>query len=147
MLGHQFVPSFLITYFCNFAHVFRCIYTGTVEVTTDIAQDLLRAADQYLLEGLKRLCEYAIAQVWFSSFSVHASQRFVTSATSIRFQSCLVFVSLLGLKKASANSLQILLGIYVLGIKVQDNHFLSLLGNLLPTISHSFCLISGSWYP
>jgi len=31
-------------------------------VTTDIAQDLLRAADQYLLEGLKRLCEYSIAQ-------------------------------------------------------------------------------------
>jgi hypothetical protein len=40
----------------------RCIYTGTVEVTPDVAQDLLRAADQYLLEGLKRLCEYAIAQ-------------------------------------------------------------------------------------
>lgn len=32
-------------------------------MTLDIAQDLLRAADQYLLEGLKRLCEYAIAQV------------------------------------------------------------------------------------
>ncbi|THU47454.1 hypothetical protein C4D60_Mb09t15690 [Musa balbisiana] len=38
------------------------IYTGSVEVTSNIAQDLLRAADQYLLEGLKRLCEYAIAQ-------------------------------------------------------------------------------------
>jgi hypothetical protein len=33
-----------------------------VEVTSDISQDLLRAADQYLLEGLKRLCEYTIAQ-------------------------------------------------------------------------------------
>ena len=43
--------------------VCRFIYTGSVEVTTNIAQDLLRAADQYLLEGLKRLCEYAIAQV------------------------------------------------------------------------------------
>ena len=31
----------------------------------DIAQDLLRAADQYLLEGLKRLCEYSIAHVFF----------------------------------------------------------------------------------
>lgn len=41
----------------------RFIYTGSVDVTLDIAQDLLRAADQYLLEGLKRLCEYAIAQV------------------------------------------------------------------------------------
>ncbi|KAL5995955.1 hypothetical protein ACLOJK_026028 [Asimina triloba] len=38
------------------------IYTGSVDVTLDIAQELLRAADQYLLEGLKRLCEYAIAQ-------------------------------------------------------------------------------------
>ena len=28
----------------------------------DIAQDVLRAADQYLLEGLKCLCEYTIAQ-------------------------------------------------------------------------------------
>ncbi|CAM6053663.1 unnamed protein product [Sphagnum tenellum] len=45
-----------------FELMMRCIYTGTVEVTSDIAQDLLRAADQYLLEGLKRLCEYAIAQ-------------------------------------------------------------------------------------
>ena len=34
-------------------------------MTTDIAQDLLRAADQYLLEGLERLCEYSIAQVFF----------------------------------------------------------------------------------
>jgi hypothetical protein len=45
-----------------FELMMRCIYTGTVEVTPDVAQDLLRAADQYLLEGLKRLCEYAIAQ-------------------------------------------------------------------------------------
>ncbi|KAM7485566.1 hypothetical protein LguiA_001575 [Lonicera macranthoides] len=38
------------------------IYTGSGDITLDIAQDLLRAADQYLLEGLKRLCEYTIAQ-------------------------------------------------------------------------------------
>lgn len=42
---------------------YRYIYTGSIDVNLDIAQDLLRAADQYLLEGLKRLCEYAIAQV------------------------------------------------------------------------------------
>lgn len=41
----------------------RYIYTGTVDVNLEIAQELLRAADQYLLEGLKRLCEYTIAQV------------------------------------------------------------------------------------
>ncbi|XP_072975795.1 ARM REPEAT PROTEIN INTERACTING WITH ABF2 isoform X2 [Typha angustifolia] len=45
-----------------FELMMRFIYTGSVDVTTDIAQDLLRAADQYLLEGLKRLCEYSIAQ-------------------------------------------------------------------------------------
>ncbi|KAL7590716.1 hypothetical protein Lser_V15G41343 [Lactuca serriola] len=39
----------------------RYIYTGSVEVDLRIAQDLLRASDQYLLNGLKRLCEYTIA--------------------------------------------------------------------------------------
>ena len=34
-------------------------------MTTDIAQDLLRDADQYILEGLKHLCEYSFAQVFF----------------------------------------------------------------------------------
>lgn len=41
----------------------RCIYTGSVEVKPDMAQDLLRAADQYLLEQLKRLCEECISKV------------------------------------------------------------------------------------
>lgn len=41
----------------------RFIYTGSVDVDLDIAHDLLKAADQYLLEGLKRQCEHAIAQV------------------------------------------------------------------------------------
>ncbi|GAB4829604.1 hypothetical protein Ancab_019272 [Ancistrocladus abbreviatus] len=45
-----------------FVRMMRFIYTGTLDVTPDIAQDLLRAADQYLLDGLKRLCEYTIAQ-------------------------------------------------------------------------------------
>lgn len=46
--------------------VFECmmhyIYTGNAEVQADIAAELLRASDQYLLEGLKRLCEMRIAQ-------------------------------------------------------------------------------------
>ena len=46
-----------------FGVVSRFIYTGNAEVTSELAQDLLRAADQYLLEGLKRLSEHAIAQV------------------------------------------------------------------------------------
>ncbi|KOM36134.1 hypothetical protein LR48_Vigan02g228400 [Vigna angularis] len=45
-----------------FELMMRFVYCGSVDVTLDIAQDLLRAADQYLLEGLKRLCEYTIAQ-------------------------------------------------------------------------------------
>ncbi|CAI7894192.1 unnamed protein product, partial [Closterium sp. NIES-54] len=45
-----------------FESMMRCIYTGAVEVRAEMAQDLLRAADQYLLETLKRLCEHAIAQ-------------------------------------------------------------------------------------
>ncbi len=47
--------------------VFHCmmtyIYTGNVEVSPEIAPQLLQASDQYLLEGLKRLCEMRIAQV------------------------------------------------------------------------------------
>ncbi|KAI8010334.1 ARM REPEAT PROTEIN INTERACTING WITH ABF2 [Camellia lanceoleosa] len=42
------------------------------DVNLDIAQELLRAADQYLLEGLKRLCEYAIAQELFKITSGHS---------------------------------------------------------------------------
>ena len=62
----QYQSLFLLSELCLFASILylgRFIYTGSVEITLDIAQDLLRAADQYLLEGLKRLCEYTIAQV------------------------------------------------------------------------------------
>ena len=48
----------------------RFISTGTVEMTTDIAQDLLRAANQYILEGLEHLCEYSIAQLFFYFIAV-----------------------------------------------------------------------------
>lgn len=41
----------------------RFIYAGRVNIAKHLAQDLLVAADQYLIEGLKRLCEYTIAQV------------------------------------------------------------------------------------
>ncbi|KAL4558773.1 hypothetical protein LXL04_036975 [Taraxacum kok-saghyz] len=46
----------------TFEKMMRYIYSGSVHVDLKISQDLLRAADQYLLEGLKRLCEYTIAQ-------------------------------------------------------------------------------------
>jgi hypothetical protein len=44
-----------------FEAMMTCVYTGSVEVTPAIAEDLLRAADQYMLEGLKRLCEASLA--------------------------------------------------------------------------------------
>jgi len=44
-----------------FEAMMTCVYTGSVDVTPSIAEDLLRAADQYMLEGLKRLCEAALA--------------------------------------------------------------------------------------
>lgn len=33
---------------------------GHVDVKVDMAEELLRAADQYMLEGLKQLCETAL---------------------------------------------------------------------------------------
>ncbi|RDX70738.1 Arm repeat protein with ABF2, partial [Mucuna pruriens] len=45
-----------------FELMLRYIYTGSVDVNLDIAHDLLKAADQYLLDGLKRICENVIAQ-------------------------------------------------------------------------------------
>ncbi|WVZ05548.1 hypothetical protein V8G54_018894 [Vigna mungo] len=45
-----------------FELMMRFIYTGTVDVSVDMAKDLLKAADQYLLDGLKRICECAIVQ-------------------------------------------------------------------------------------
>ncbi|KAK2976277.1 hypothetical protein RJ640_019760, partial [Escallonia rubra] len=75
-----------------FEVMMRYIYTGSVDVTLDIAQDLLRAADQYLLEGLKRLCEYAIAQdisVENVSLMYELSEAF--NATSLT-QACILFI-------------------------------------------------------
>ena len=44
-----------------FEAMMHCIYTGSVEVKPELAQELLGAADQYMLDNLKRLCEAAIA--------------------------------------------------------------------------------------
>ncbi|KAK7327232.1 hypothetical protein VNO80_31597 [Phaseolus coccineus] len=45
-----------------FQLMMRFIYTGTVDVKLDDAEDLLRASDQYLLEDLKLICERVIAK-------------------------------------------------------------------------------------
>lgn len=44
-----------------FEAMMRCIYTGTLDVPPELAQELLEAADQYMLDDLKRLCEKALA--------------------------------------------------------------------------------------
>ncbi|KAL0459533.1 UNVERIFIED_CONTAM: arm repeat protein interacting with a [Sesamum latifolium] len=75
-----------------FELMIRYIYTGSVDVNLDVAQDLLRAADQYLLEGLKRLCEYAIAQdisVENVPLMFELSEAF--NALSLR-HACIVFI-------------------------------------------------------
>ncbi|KAH6826055.1 ARM repeat protein interacting with ABF2 [Perilla frutescens var. hirtella] len=75
-----------------FELMMRYIYTGSVEVSSDIVQDVLRAADQYLLEGLKRLCEYTIAQdisVENVSLMYELSEAF--NAMSLR-HACILFI-------------------------------------------------------
>ncbi|KAK6141397.1 hypothetical protein DH2020_024845 [Rehmannia glutinosa] len=68
------------------------IYTGSVDVNLDIAQDLLRAADQYLLEGLKRLCEYAIAQdISVENVSLMFELSEAYNALSLR-HACVLFI-------------------------------------------------------
>lgn len=51
--------------YSTFTTMMRYIYVGTVEVEPEQAMPLLQASDQYLLEGLKRLCEATLAQVRF----------------------------------------------------------------------------------
>ncbi|TYG39300.1 hypothetical protein E1A91_D12G004700v1 [Gossypium mustelinum] len=75
-----------------FVLMMRYIYTGSVTVEIDHAQELLRAADQYLLEGLKRLCEYAIAQdisVGDVMLMYELAEAF--NATTLR-ETCLLFI-------------------------------------------------------
>ena len=38
------------------------LFAGNTEVTSDIAEELLRAADQYMLDTVKHLCEESISQ-------------------------------------------------------------------------------------
>lgn len=75
-----------------FELMMRYIYTGSVDISLEISQELLRAADQYLLDGLKRLCECTIAQdisVENVSMMFELSEAF--SATSLR-TACILFV-------------------------------------------------------
>ncbi|KAK7336752.1 hypothetical protein VNO77_17298 [Canavalia gladiata] len=75
-----------------FELMMRFIYTGTVDVSLEIAEDLLKAADQYLLDGLKRICEYVISQdisVENVSSMYEMSEAF--NATSLK-HACILFM-------------------------------------------------------
>uniref|UniRef100_A0A1J3FJN4 ARM repeat protein interacting with ABF2 n=1 Tax=Noccaea caerulescens TaxID=107243 RepID=A0A1J3FJN4_NOCCA len=76
-----------------FELMMRYIYTGSVNIpTTEIAQDVLRAADQYLLEGLKRLCEYVICQdVTVDNIESMYDLSEAFNANSLR-QTCILFI-------------------------------------------------------
>ncbi|KAK9282320.1 hypothetical protein L1049_005234 [Liquidambar formosana] len=75
-----------------FELMMRFIYTGSADVYLEIAQDLLRAADQYLLEGLKRLCEYTIAQdISAENVSLMYELSEAFHAMSLR-EACILFV-------------------------------------------------------
>ncbi|KAM5563740.1 ARM REPEAT PROTEIN INTERACTING WITH ABF2-like [Rosa sericea] len=75
-----------------FELMMRFIYTGSVEVDLDIAHDLLKAADQYLLEGLKRQCEHAIAQdICVENVSLMFELSEAYNAMSL-MQACILFV-------------------------------------------------------
>ncbi|XP_019197531.1 PREDICTED: ARM REPEAT PROTEIN INTERACTING WITH ABF2-like [Ipomoea nil] len=75
-----------------FELMMRYVYTGSVNVNLEIAQDLLRASDQYLLEGLKRLCEYAIAQdISAENVSLMFELSEAFNALSLR-NACILFI-------------------------------------------------------
>ncbi|KAL1351496.1 hypothetical protein HN51_015417 [Arachis hypogaea] len=75
-----------------FELMMRYIYTGTADVSLDIAQDLLKAADQYLLEGLKRLCENTISQdITAENVALMYQMSDTFNATSLK-HACIMFV-------------------------------------------------------
>ncbi|KAK2363660.1 ARM REPEAT PROTEIN INTERACTING WITH ABF2 [Trifolium repens] len=75
-----------------FELMMRFIYTGTVDVDLDVAVDLLKAADQYLLDGLKRICEYTISKgISVENVSLLYAMSETFNATSLR-DSCILFV-------------------------------------------------------
>ncbi|PWA58123.1 ARM REPEAT PROTEIN INTERACTING WITH ABF2 [Artemisia annua] len=76
----------------TFELMMRFIYTGSVELNVGIAKDLLKAADQYLLDGLKRLCEYTMAQnIKADNLALMYDLSETSNAVSLR-NACILFV-------------------------------------------------------
>ncbi|CAH8389933.1 unnamed protein product [Eruca vesicaria subsp. sativa] len=75
-----------------FELMMRFIYTGRINITKHLAQDLLVAADQYLIEGLKRLCEYTIAQdICVDNIPIMYDLADTFNASALR-RACTIFV-------------------------------------------------------
>ncbi|XP_056161625.1 ARM REPEAT PROTEIN INTERACTING WITH ABF2-like [Syzygium oleosum] len=75
-----------------FAAMMRFTYTGSVDVTLDIAEDLLRAADQYLMEELKRFCQHAIEEsLSLENIAAMLELSEDAHATSLK-KSCILFI-------------------------------------------------------
>ncbi|KAK1373024.1 ARM REPEAT PROTEIN INTERACTING WITH ABF2-like [Heracleum sosnowskyi] len=75
-----------------FELMLRYIYVGSVHVSLDVAYDLLKAADKYLLYELKRQCEHTIAQdISVENVSRTYELSLALNASSLR-DNCLVFV-------------------------------------------------------
>ncbi|KAI6683713.1 hypothetical protein NL676_029626 [Syzygium grande] len=75
-----------------FELMLRFMYSESVEVTPDNAQELLKAADQYLIEGLKQLCERAIGQeLSMETISTIYELSNDFHATSLK-HSCILFI-------------------------------------------------------
>ncbi|XP_020238767.1 ARM REPEAT PROTEIN INTERACTING WITH ABF2 [Cajanus cajan] len=75
-----------------FELLMRFLYTGKVDVCFDIAQDLLGAADQYLLGGLKRICERAIVKgISVENVSILYNMSEAFNATAIK-RACMLFI-------------------------------------------------------
>lgn len=75
-----------------FEAMMHCIYTGSVEVMPALAFDLLRAADQYLLDGLKRLCESTIAKDLSVESVLNSWEHAETYNASQLKQACIVYM-------------------------------------------------------
>ncbi|MCH81140.1 ARM repeat protein interacting WITH ABF2 protein [Trifolium medium] len=70
----------------------RFMCSGTVNVDSDVAVDLLKAADQYLLDNLKHICEYTISKdISVENVSLIYAMAETSNATSLRY-SCILFV-------------------------------------------------------
>ncbi|KAJ9512639.1 hypothetical protein QJQ45_018860 [Haematococcus lacustris] len=127
-----------------FESMMTYIYTGNVEVAPELAPELLQASDQYLLDGLKRLCEMCIsqslaidnvAQVFEQSEDYHAPQLARLRTHAARQAISVSAVPPLQLAK---RCVLFLLEHYSELIKIMDTaQYFDLMGRMLPYLRSS----------